>query len=89
MAKTKQVPALRIVPLTGRPSYRAIGRVFPQKATDIPVADLSAVQIKRLRADPWLSVTDVQIDQPVPDADDTGSGATGGDGAPPVGGEQK
>lgn len=64
---TKKVPALRIVPMTGRPTYRAIGRVFAQKATDIPVADLTKAQIEKLESDPWLSVSEVQIDQVAPD----------------------
>ncbi|HEX7684356.1 MAG TPA: hypothetical protein VF446_12625 [Trinickia sp.] len=64
---TKKVPGLRIVPMTGRPTYRAIGRVFQQKATDIALADLTKPQIEKLKSDPWLSVSEVQIDQVVPD----------------------
>ncbi|MGH8782067.1 hypothetical protein [Paraburkholderia sp.] len=72
---TKKIPALRIVPTTGRDSYRAIGRVFGRKATDIAVADLSKAQIEKLKSDPWLSVSEVQVDEIVPDdaGDDTGS----------------
>lgn len=74
---TKKISVLRIVPMTGRPSYRAIGRVFTQKATDIPVADLSKEQIAKLKSDPWLSVTETQVDTIVPD-DAADAAATGG-----------
>lgn len=80
MAK-KQIPALRIVPMTGRPTYRAIGRVFSQKATDVPRADLTDEQIEKLKSDPWLSVSEVQIDKEVPD--DPGAGANGAGGSDP------
>lgn len=74
---TKKIAALRVVPTTGRETYRAIGRVFGRKATDIPVADLKKEQIEKLKADPWLSVTEVQVDQTVPDDAAPGDGGTG------------
>lgn len=63
------VKMLRIVPTTGRDTYRAIGRAFGRKATDVPVADLNKAQIEALKADPWLSVTEVEV--PVETADQT------------------
>ncbi|MBO1856844.1 hypothetical protein J4G52_25220 [Burkholderia cenocepacia] len=85
---TKKIPVLRIVPMTGRPSYRAIGRVFTQKATDIAIADLSKEQIAKLKADPWLSVTETQVDTVVPDETADATSAAAG-GTPPAGGAQK
>lgn len=72
---TKKIPALRIVATTGRPSYRAIGRVFSGKATDIAIADLTKAQIDKLKADPWLSVTDVEVEKVVPDDPASAAGA--------------
>lgn len=57
-----KIPALRIVPLTGHESYRAIGRAFSRAATDLPVDSLTKEEISALKSDPWLSVTDVEID---------------------------
>jgi len=78
---TKKIPILRIVPMTGRPSYRAIGRVFGQKATDIALADLTKDQVAKLKADPWLSVTEAQVDEIVPDETAQPGDAVGANGA--------
>lgn len=60
MAKTI-VKMLRVVPTTGRDTYRAIGRAFGRKATDIPLSELTKPQIESLKSDPWLSVSEVDV----------------------------
>jgi hypothetical protein len=65
--QTRKAPAIRVVPMTGRDTYRAIGRAFARCATDIPLDELTDAEVKKLRSDPHLSATDVEIDVPVTD----------------------
>lgn len=82
MAK-KHIEVIRVVPMTGRDTYRAIGRVFPRRATDIPVSELSPSEIEKLKNDPHLSATDATIEVDEGDGEPKGEdGAPAGDGRP-------
>ncbi|MEX3690093.1 hypothetical protein AB3X91_03560 [Paraburkholderia sp. BR14263] len=72
------VPGIRLVPTTGRGTYRAIGRPIERTGLDIPLSELSDEQVAAVKRDPWLVVTDIQItpddgtDDSSTDSDTTG-----------------
>lgn len=58
-------PALRI--LAKREGFRRAGYAFGAEPVVIPVADLSPAQIKSLRSEPMLLVTDAEVPAPAKD----------------------
>ncbi|MEX3629861.1 MAG: hypothetical protein VB138_10685 [Burkholderia sp.] len=80
----KEIQVLRVVPMTGRESYRSCGRAFPRHATDIPLSELTKHEIEKLKKDPNLSATDVtlKVEVPVDDGNGGEAGRPEGDATP-------
>ncbi|MDO9053838.1 MAG: HI1506-related protein [Gallionella sp.] len=70
-AKVKKVKALSIV--SSREGFRRAGRAFGREATVIPVSELSRDEIKLLKNEAMLVVSEVETDAPA-DAQDSGAG---------------
>lgn len=60
-AKTQaKVKALQIV--SARAGFRRAGIAFGKEPTTIKVSDLTAEQIKQLKSEPLLAVSEVEVD---------------------------
>ena len=57
--KTKTVPGIRVVAKTD--AFRRCGRAWAKAGTDLPVANLKKADLAALRAEPNLTVTDIEI----------------------------
>jgi len=61
-SKTKKVPGMRIIARVA--SFRRAGRAWGATAVDVPASDFDKQQIAALKAEPMLSVVDVDIEVP-------------------------
>ncbi len=58
-AAPKKVPGIRVVAKAD--GFRRAGRAWSKAGTDLPLADLKKAEIAALRAEPRLTVTDIEI----------------------------
>lgn len=59
MAKEKTVPGIRVVAKVD--GFRRAGRAWSKAGTDLPVTSLKKADLAALRAEPKLTVTDIEI----------------------------
>lgn len=59
--KTVKVPALSVA--SGREGFRRAGRAWSKEATVVRLSDLSKEQIKQIRGEALLAVTEIDIDE--------------------------
>lgn len=60
---TVQVPALSVV--SGREGFRRAGRAWGKEATVIKLSELSKEQIKQIKGEALLTVSEVEVDEVV------------------------
>lgn len=58
--EAKKAKALSIK--SSREGFRRAGRAWSKEATTVPLSELTKEQIKQIRCEPMLDVTDVEID---------------------------
>lgn len=63
--KTVKVKALQVV--SARPGFRRAGIAFGKEPTTIKVSDLTKEQIKQLKDEPQLAISEVEIETEVVD----------------------
>lgn len=57
--KTKTVPGVRVV--ASVEGFRRAGRAWSKAGTDLPAASLKKAELAALRAEPKLTVTDIDV----------------------------
>jgi hypothetical protein len=67
MAKPPKTAALRVVSTSPMGPFRRAGYTFTAEPTVLPLADLSAEQVRAIKGTHWLDVTEVEIDPPAAD----------------------
>jgi hypothetical protein len=58
-AAPKKVPGIRVVAKVD--GFRRAGRAWPKAGTDLPASSLKKAELAALRAEPKLTVTDIEI----------------------------
>jgi len=61
--KTVKVPALSVV--SGREGFRRAGRAWGKEATVVKLSELSKEQIRQIKGEALLAVTEVEIDEEI------------------------
>ena len=61
--KTVKVPALSVV--SGREGFRRAGRAWGKEVTVVKLSELSKEQIKQIKGEALLDITEVEVDEEV------------------------
>lgn len=81
MAKVKKVPALSVV--SQHEGFRRTDRAWSKTPTIVKISDLSEDEIKQIKGEPMLIVTEIKVDE-----EESTAGSEQGSDASAAGGEQ-